>query len=128
MKTFVILTTTLAMVGIGAVVAINTKAQAPIKVPQLSAQAKQGMLVFNKFCIECHGANATGSGNGPPLVHKIYEPSHHSDGSFYVAIKNGVRPHHWRFGAMPPVKDMPEDYISFVVQYVRELQRANGIY
>lgn len=128
MKAFFVFLVILSLTWADSVIAIETKVQAPINVPALSAQAKQGMLVFNKFCIECHGANAAGSEDGPPLVHKIYEPGHHGDGSFYVAIRNGVRPHHWRFGAMPPIKDMPDSYIPFVIRYVRELQRANGIF
>lgn len=100
---------------------------AQIKEPSFTPIAKQGKLVFNKFCAQCHGLNAAGTDKGPPLVHKIYEPSHHGDGSFVRAIKQGVNPHHWRFGAMPPVKDLPDDYIPFVIQYVREMQRENGI-
>ena len=48
-------------------------------------------------------ANAAGqNGVAPPLVHKLYEPGHHSDMAFIMAAKNGVRSHHWRFGNMPP--------------------------
>lgn len=96
--------------------------------PTLSVKAKQGKLVFNKFCSQCHGASAAGLENGPPLVHKIYEPNHHGDAAFFLAAKNGVRPHHWNFGPMPPVEGVSDSYIPFVIEYVRELQRANGIY
>ena len=101
---------------------------AQVKEPALTPIAKQGKLVFNKFCAQCHGVNAAGTDKGPPLVHKIYEPSHHGDSSFLRAAKQGVQPHHWRFGAMPPVKGLPDEYIPFVIQYVREMQRANGIF
>lgn len=101
---------------------------AQIKDPTLTAIAKQGKLVFDKFCAQCHGVDAAGTDKGPPLVHKIYEPSHHGDGSFVRAIKQGVRPHHWQFGAMPPAEGLPDDFIPFVIQYVREMQKANGIF
>lgn len=103
-------------------------AAAQIKEPKLSPIAKQGKLVFNKFCAQCHGVNAAGTDKGPPLIHKIYEPNHHADESFVRAVKQGVRPHHWRFGAMPPVKELPDDFIPFVIKYVREMQKANGIF
>ncbi len=95
--------------------------------PTLTPIAKQGKMVFNKFCAQCHGVNAAGTDKGPPLIHKYYEPNHHGDSSFVRAVKQGVAPHHWRFGAMPPVEGLPDEYIPFVIQYVREMQRANGI-
>lgn len=101
---------------------------AQFKEPTLSPIAKQGKMVFNKFCAQCHGVNAAGTDKGPPLVHKIYEPSHHGDSSFVRAVKQGVQPHHWRFGAMKPVEGLPDQYIPFVIKYVREMQRANGIF
>ena len=75
----------------------------------------------------CHGANAAGTEAGPPLVHKIYEPSHHGDYAFEMAVANGVRAHHWRFGDMPPQPAMTKADLQNVIAYVREVQRANGI-
>lgn len=75
-----------------------------------------------------HGADATGQeGVAPPLVHKIYEPSHHGDQAFFLAAKQGVRAHHWRFGDMPPVEGITDPEIERIVTYIRTLQRANGI-
>lgn len=107
----------------------NTRSasDATIKVPELSDIAKQGEVLFKANCAVCHGKNATGTQNGPPLVHKIYEPSHHSDLSFQRAAKQGVRAHHWPFGNMPPVPSVTETDVERIVAYVRELQRANGI-
>lgn len=94
----------------------------------LSANAQLGQKVFEAACAVCHGTNAAGqNGVAPPLVHKIYEPSHHGDGSFLIAAKNGVRSHHWKFGDMPPVKGVTDGDVKMVVAYIRELQRANGI-
>jgi mono/diheme cytochrome c family protein len=102
---------------------------AVVTVPDnLSEQAQIGQRAFAAKCAACHGENASGqNGVAPPLVHKIYEPSHHGDMSFVLAVKNGVRAHHWRFGDMPPVDGLTQSDVMNIVAYVRELQRANGI-
>ena len=95
---------------------------------ELSTNAQIGKNVFEAKCAECHGVNAAGqSGVAPPLVHKIYEPSHHGDAAFLLAAKNGVRSHHWKFGNMPPVEGLTDAEVKMIVVYIRELQRANGI-
>lgn len=96
--------------------------------PQLTAKAQMGQSAFNQNCAACHGKNARGSQNGPPLVHIIYEPNHHSDASFYRAVQSGVRAHHWRYGNMPPLPHLKQSDMSAIITYVRELQRANGIF
>lgn len=94
----------------------------------LSTNAQVGKLAYEAKCAVCHGTNAAGQdGVAPPLVHKIYEPSHHGDAAFLLAAKNGVRAHHWRFGNMPPVQGVTDGDVKMIVAYVRELQRANGI-
>ena len=94
----------------------------------LSANAQIGKQTFEAKCASCHGENAVGQdGVAPPLVHKIYEPSHHGDESFQRAAASGVRAHHWRFGDMPPVDGLTRGDVTMIVAYVRELQRANGI-
>jgi len=98
-----------------------------VAVPPLSPQAAEGKVAFDNVCVACHGNNAAGSGKGPPLVHDIYNPGHHSDAAFFLAAQRGVRQHHWRFGNMPPQPQLSEAEISDIVQYVRELQLANGI-
>ena len=99
-----------------------------ITVPQLSAEATKGAAVFAANCASCHGENAVGrNGAGPPLIHIIYEPNHHGDASFFLAVRNGVKAHHWKFGDMPPISGVSRDQVTQVVAYVREIQRANGI-
>ncbi|MCY6383363.1 c-type cytochrome [Hoeflea prorocentri] len=99
-----------------------------VAVPAIEGQARLGESVFNEHCAVCHGNNAAGQeGIAPPLVHIIYEPSHHSDTSFFLAVRNGVRAHHWRFGDMPAVQGVSEAEIEQIVTYIRTLQRANGI-
>lgn len=100
-----------------------------ITVPtRLSDSARVGRTVFDAACANCHGQNAVGQqGVAPPLVHIIYEPSHHGDAAFQRAVASGVRAHHWPFGDMPPVKGLTRGDVAMITAYVRELQRANGI-
>ncbi len=69
-----------------------------------------------------------GTNMGPPLVHKIYEPSHHADFAFMRAAMQGVRAHHWKFGNMPKISDATPDDVTQIIPYVRWLQRQAGIY
>ena len=95
---------------------------------ELSAEAQMGKRAYEAKCAECHGTDAAGrNGVAPPLVHKIYEPGHHSDVAFVMAAKQGVRAHHWDFGNMPPVKGLTDADVKLIARYVRELQRENGI-
>lgn len=97
--------------------------------PSLSAKAQTGQERFKTNCASCHGINAAGQdGVAPPLVHKIYEPNHHADESFQRAVAMGVRAHHWSFGNMPATDGLDRKQVSEIVIYMRELQRANGIY
>ena len=98
-----------------------------VKMPELSNLAKAGQGAFADNCSVCHGQNASGSDKGPPLIHIVYEPSHHGDASFYAAAQRGVRAHHWRFGDMAPVEGLTRADVKMIVAYVRELQRENGI-
>lgn len=94
----------------------------------LSPNAEIGKRAFEAKCAACHGTDAVGQdGVAPPLVHIIYEPSHHGDESFQRAASVGVKSHHWRFGNMPPVDGLTLGDVSMIVTYIRELQRANGI-
>ncbi|WP_296639774.1 c-type cytochrome [Roseinatronobacter sp.] len=100
-----------------------------VTVPELSAPEQEGAALFAQNCATCHGENAAGKdGVGPPLVHIIYEPSHHGDGSFYVAARLGVRAHHWSFGNMPAQPQITDEDVAKIVAYIRALQRANGIF
>jgi mono/diheme cytochrome c family protein len=98
-----------------------------VTVPELSLVASAGKTAFDANCAQCHGQNAAGTENGPPLIHDIYNPGHHSDASFYSAAKRGVRQHHWPFGNMPAQPQLRDDEIAAIIRYVRELQLANGI-
>ena len=99
----------------------------------LSDMARAGEAVFNANCSLCHGVGATGTNQGPPLVHRVYEPGHHPDFSIRNAIAQGVKQHHWVFGNMAPVPGISDDDVEqgangSVVCYIREIQRAGGIF
>ena len=99
-----------------------------VSAPDLSDVARQGAELFTANCSECHGPIAGGSSQGPPLVDNIYEPGHHADFSFHVAVNRGSPQHHWRFGEMEPVAGLSPEDVNKIICYVRELQYANGIF
>lgn len=106
----------------------NQASSAPaLSLPALSGAALQGQVLFNANCARCHGVNGSGSDMGPPLIHKIYEPSHHADFAFHRAVEYGVRAHHWRFGNMPAVPGLSETDVDAIIAFVRAVQRENGI-
>lgn len=103
-------------------------AEVPVTQPQrLSAEAQRGKAAFEQYCQQCHGDWGQGSQSGPPLIHKIYEPSHHGDAAFFFAITRGSRQHHWNFGNMPPQPQVKQDDIPAIIRFVREVQEVNGI-
>ncbi|HSA81987.1 MAG TPA: cytochrome c [Geminicoccaceae bacterium] len=101
--------------------------QVDVLVPEFSPTARAGQAAFEASCATCHGPAAGGTDQGPPLVHRIYEPNHHADAAFVLAARRGVPQHHWDFGSMPPQPQVGERSLQQIIAYVRELQRANGI-
>lgn len=100
---------------------------AVVVVPSLSATAEAGRAAYDQRCLQCHGLHGAGTAASPPLVHSVYRPAHHADVAFALAVRQGVRAHHWRFGDMPPQADASLDEIEAITRYIRELQRGNGI-
>ena len=98
-----------------------------VRVPALSATAEVGRAAYDRRCTQCHGLHGGGTTTGPALVHPVYRSAHHADVAFTLAVRRGVRAHHWRFGDMPPQPDTSPDEVEAVTRYIRELQRANGI-
>ncbi|NNG15778.1 MAG: cytochrome c, partial [Gemmatimonadales bacterium] len=82
-------------------------------------QFRQGEEVFDAHCATCHGSHAVGTDRGPPLVHQIYEPSHHADEAFQRAVTFGVQAHHWNFGSMQPVEGVTREDVTEIIGYVR---------
>lgn len=103
-------------------------AMVAIQIPPIEGNAAIGQHTFENACAACHGTNAVGvEGAGPPLIHAIYEPSHHAHGSFQRAVAVGVRSHHWRFGDMPPIEGLTRGDVAMVIANIREIHRASGI-
>ncbi len=122
------------IIGVGVTVLRATQSDGPpdvrvrVQVPEaLSLSAQRGQVAFDANCRACHGANAGGSDQGPPLVHNYYNPGHHADEAFRRAVRFGVRRHHWSFGDMPKQPQVGSGEIEAIIAYVRELQAANGI-
>lgn len=99
-----------------------------VAMPALSPEEQEGERLFNQNCASCHGADAAGQGGiAPPLINKVYRPRMHADAAFLLAVRNGVRQHHWEFGPMPPVEGVDDAAVTKITAYVRALQRENGI-
>ena len=96
--------------------------------PGYVADIDRGRTAFRASCAICHGRSGKGSGSGPPLVHKTYEPSHHPDAAFNLAVKNGVQQHHWNFGNMPPQPGVSPESTADITAYIRYLQQLSGIH
>jgi mono/diheme cytochrome c family protein len=92
------------------------------------AEFQAGEAKFNANCSACHGPQASGTNQGPPLVHKIYEPNHHGDAAFQRAAANGVKAHHWQFGDMPKIDAVTPADVDQIIAYIRWLQRQAGIF
>ena len=95
--------------------------------PPPPAALARGESLYVATCRQCHGAGAAGTAQGPPLAHRTYEPGHHGDAAFLLAVRNGVRAHHWRFGDMPPQPGVSDDEVRAITAYVRWVQRERGI-
>ncbi len=92
------------------------------------ADVQTGEAKFASNCAACHGQAGVGTSQGPPLVHKVYEPNHHGDAAFQRAAANGVKAHHWDFGDMPKINGVTPDDVDQIVRYIRWLQRQAGIF
>lgn len=97
---------------------------AAAEVPEDQADGKR---LFDTHCARCHGVHAAGTARGPSFLSKVYEPSHHGDEAFLLAVRRGVTAHHWGFGNMPPVPGVSDDDVGKIVGYVRWAQRVVGI-
>lgn len=88
---------------------------------------REGEALFAANCARCHGRAGGGSPLGPPLAHRVYEPSHHADAAFHLAVRRGVVAHHWRFGDMPAQPQLTDEQVTQIVAYVRWVQRGVGV-
>ena len=109
------------------VVALHFDGHVDVKVGPLSPRSLAGQQVFNKKCAACHGQNGAGTRKGPPLIHDIYNPGHHGNGSFARAVTKGVQQHHWPYGNMPAQPDVGFSEMAGIVSFIRDVQKHNGI-
>ena len=94
--------------------------------PQDSDLVAKGARLYAASCAECHGEDLGGTDKGPSHLSMVYEPNHHSDGAFQLAVLRGSPAHHWDFGPMPPVEGLSEDQVEAIIAFVRERQRVEG--
>ncbi len=85
-----------------------------------------GAPLYEAHCAECHGSDLRGTDRGPSHLSAVYEPNHHADGSFTLAVTRGSPQHHWNFGPMPPVVGLDQSEIDAIVAYVRDVQAREG--
>ncbi|MBT8242061.1 MAG: cytochrome c [Acidimicrobiia bacterium] len=89
-------------------------------------QPATGAELYAASCAECHGADLRGTDRGPSHLSIVYEPDHHSDATFLLAVRNGVRSHHWDYGPMLPIDGLSDEDVTAIVAYVRSVQSEQG--
>ncbi len=127
MSTFICNAAIAACLAMTTGVAAAQGMQIPKPSKGLMPNSAAGKKLYAERCAQCHGADLLGSKEGPPLVHRVYEPSHHGDVAFQIAVKYGTRQHHWNFGDMQPVPGVTPDDVAHITAYVRAEQRKAGI-
>lgn len=95
--------------------------------PGFKGEPAQGAQLFSTYCQACHGATAMGTEQGPPLVNDVYRTQHHADFAIHMAVRDGVRQHHWGFGDMPAVADITPEQTEHIVAFIRQEQTKAGI-
>ena len=101
----------------------KTEFDIPVQDPQLVAE---GEVLYTANCAACHGQDLGGTAVGPSHLSVIYNPDHHGDGAFAMAVINGVRAHHWNFGDMPAITAVSQDDFTRIIAFIREQQRTEG--
>lgn len=94
--------------------------------PQDPQIVEAGAGLYAAHCAGCHGADLRGTDKGPSQLSIVYEPSHHPDEAFQLAVLRGSPAHHWDFGPMPPVPGLSPEEVEAIIAFVRERQRVEG--
>jgi len=113
---------------LGPTVALAQGANALLPGPGFMPNPAKGKRLFEENCAKCHGTDLKGTDKGPPLLHRFYEPNHHSDVAIQLAVKNGTRQHHWRLGDMPPVAGLTREDVGHITAYIRRQQKTAGVF
>lgn len=88
---------------------------------------RKGLTIFQTNCVACHGPSGSGTVQGPPLVHQVYRSNHHANLSFHLAVRDGVKSHHWNYGDMKPIPEITPEETEHVIAYIRREQRRKGL-
>ena len=115
----------LALITGSLVAACGSSGQAAAPAPATETLAA-GAELYAANCAQCHGADLRGTQVGPSLLSIVYEPNHHSDAAFVLAVAGGVQPHHWDFGPMPPIEGLGPEDVDAIVAFVRDRQETEG--
>jgi mono/diheme cytochrome c family protein len=99
-----------------------------VMIPALSGAGARGQVAYGRVCASCHGDKIDGTEKGPPLMHPFYNPGHHGDAAFAAAARRGAKAHHWQFGDMEPIDGVSDTELTEVIRFVREVQKANGLF
>lgn len=86
---------------------------------------KEGLLLYNENCLECHGVHGRGTSFGPALTNKLYQTPLFKDKAFAQAIIYGVDEHHWNYGPMKPITELSQTHIAMITAYIRQVQNAH---
>jgi mono/diheme cytochrome c family protein len=89
-------------------------------------EVHRGEVVFNTYCVSCHGRFGRGEGLGPPMLDAYFLPGQLPDEAWTRAITRGTPQARYHYGAMPPVKPVGPPDIPEVIRYVRWLQQRAG--
>jgi mono/diheme cytochrome c family protein len=115
----------LALITASLLVACGSSGQSAAPAPA-SETIEAGADLYAANCAQCHGADLRGTEAGPSLLSIVYEPNHHSDAAFVLAVARGVRPHHWEFGPMPAIEGLGPEDVDAIVAFVRDRQQSEG--
>lgn len=92
----------------------------------VGVEVATGEPLYQASCGECHGTDLRGTDQGPSLLSIVYEPAHHSDAAFQLAVRNGSPAHHWSFGPMEPVPGLTDEDVDAITVFVRSVQEREG--
>ena len=98
----------------------------PVGVPADPVQLANGEELYQASRAECHRTDLRGTDLGPSHLSEVYEPNHHADASFLLAVRRGSPAHHWNFGDMAPIEGLSDDDVAAITAYVRSVQEEQG--
>lgn len=113
-------------VGVELLVAACGSVAVPTTEVPTDALLERGADLYAANCAECHGDALQGTDAGPSFLDRVYEPGHHADGAFLLAVTRGVPAHHWSFGDMPPIEGLSPEDVAAIVAFVRDVQDREG--